>query len=120
MSTRILKINSEIQKYVSEIFQQDIHNPNINGLISVLRVDTSNDLGVSKIYISIYGAIDKDAVFKEIQHSAGYIRKELCYKMNLRKMPYLEFKLDDSYEYGNKIDKLIDKINEERGNNDSK
>ena len=53
MSTRILKINGEIQKAISEIFQQDIHNPNINGLISVVRVDTSSDLGVSKVFISI-------------------------------------------------------------------
>ena len=75
---------------------------------------------MSKIYLSIYGTQDKKSVFEEIQHSAGYIRKELCYKMDLRKMPYLEFILDDTYEYGSKIDRLIDKINEERGNNDNK
>ena len=120
MSTRILKINAEIQKYISEIFQQDIQNPNISGLISVVRVDTSNDLSISKIYLSIFGATNKDEVFNEIKHSAGFIRKELCHKMDLRKMPFLEFILDDTFEYGNKIDQLLDKINEERGNNDSK
>ena len=118
MSTRILKVNSEIQKYVSEIFREDIQNPNINGLITVVKVDTSADLGVSKIYLSIYGATDPKEVFNEILHSAGYIRKELCHKMNLRKIPYLEFKLDDTFEYGNKIDKLIDKINGEKSNDD--
>lgn len=118
MSTRILKINSEIQKYVSEIFREGLQNPKINGLITVVKVDTSADLGVSRIYLSIYGALDAKEVFNEILHSAGYIRKELCHKMDLRKMPYLEFRLDDTYEYGNKIDKLIDKINRERGNND--
>ena len=118
MSTRMLKINSEIQKSVSEIFREDIQNPNIKGLITITKVDTSADLGVSKIYLSIYGTADVKEVFNEILHSAGYIRKELCHKMNLRKIPYLEFKLDDSIEYGSKIDKLIDKINEVRGNND--
>ena len=116
MSTRVLKINSEIQKAVSEIFQQDIHNPNINGLISVVRVDTSADLSVSKIFLSIYGATSTQDVFNEILHSAGYIRKELCHKLNLRKVPFLQFMLDTSYEYGSKIDKLIEKMNEERGN----
>lgn len=118
MSTRILQVNSEIQKYVSEIIQQDLHNPNINGLITVVRVDTSNDLSVSKIYLSIFGASDKQEVFNEILHSAGYIRKELCYKLDLRKMPYLEFILDESFEYGSKMDKLFEKINEEKENND--
>ena len=114
MSTRMLKINSEIQKYVSEIFREDIQNPNITGLITITKVDTSADLGVCKIYLSIYGATDAKEVFNEILHSAGFIRKELCHKMNLRKMPYLEFKLDDTFEYGNKIDRLIDKINGEK------
>ena len=92
MSTRILKINSEIQKYISEIFREDLQNPNINGLITVVKVDTSADLGVSKIYLSIYGAKDEKEVFNEILHSAGYIRKELCHKMNLRKSERAERK----------------------------
>ena len=116
MSTRILKINSEIQKYVSEIIQQDLQNPNINGLITVVKVDTSADLSVSKIFVSIFGATDKQEVFNELKHSAGFIRKELCHKADLRKVPFLEFMLDTSYEYGSKIDKIIDKINDERGN----
>lgn len=118
MSTRILQINAEIQKYISEIIQQDLHNPNINGLITVVRVDTSSDLSVSKIYLSIFGATDKQQVFNEILHSAGYIRKELCHKADLRKVPYLEFVLDTTYEYGDKMDKLFDKINKEREDND--
>ena len=119
MSTRILKINAEIQKAVSEIIQQDLQNPNINGLISVVRVDTTADLSLCRLYLSIFGSKDPEAVYKEIQHSAGFIRKELCHRLNLRKVPFLEFLMDETIAYGAKMDKIFEKINEEREENDN-
>ena len=114
MSTRILRINSEIQKIVSEIISTELRNPLINGLISVSRVDTTNDLSISKIYITIFNADDKEEVFNQIAHSAGFIRKELGHRIDLRKTPYLEFILDESLDYSNQIEEVIQKINEKR------
>lgn len=114
MGNRILVINSEIQKAVSEIINYELKNPNINGIISVLRVNTTSDLDYCKIYISIYNAEDAENVFNQIKHSAGFIRKELTNRVKLRKVPYLEFILDDSIEYSERINDVIDKIQEER------
>ena len=63
MNNRILKINSEIQKYISEIIQSELKNPNINGIISVTKVNTTNDLSISKIYLRIFNATDQQYVF---------------------------------------------------------
>lgn len=114
MNNRILKINSEIQKYISEIIHSELKNPNINGIISVVKVDTTNDLSISKVYLRIFNATDTQEVFNQILHSAGFIRKSLCSKLDIRKVPFLEFYLDDSIEYFEKIEGLIDKINDER------
>lgn len=112
MSNRILKINSEIQKIISEVFTYDIKNPNITGIITVTRVDTTNDLSLSRVYVSIFTPQgNKNDVFNEILHSAGYIRKVVCEKLDIRKVPYLEFRLDDSLDYSDHIDKVIDDIN---------
>ena len=54
MSERILRVNSEIQKAISYIIQTEIKNPLIKGLITVTKVDTTNDLDQSKVYLSIY------------------------------------------------------------------
>ena len=118
-STRILKINGEIQKYLSELLTYEMKNPLIKGIISVTRVDTTNDLSLSKVYVSIFTPNgDKKEVFNQICHSAGFLRRELCERIDLRKVPYLEFILDDSLEYGQRIDEVIDKINDERDNNE--
>ena len=112
---RILKINSEIEKAISEIITYELKNPAITGIISVTKVDTTNDLEYCKVYISIFTPNgDKEDVFNQIKHSAGFIRKELCNKVDLRKVPYLTFYLDDSFEYGNKIESKLDEIEKSR------
>jgi len=114
MSNRINIINAEIQKAVSEIITYELQNPLITGIVSVTKVDTTNDLDYSKIYISILTKDNKEDVFNQIKHSAGYIRKTLSQKIDLRKTPYLQFYLDESSDYGQRIDEVINMINEER------
>ena len=114
MSERILRVNSEIQKAISSIIATELKNPVIKGLITVTKVDTTNDLDQSKIYLSIFEEQTREDVFNAIKHSAGFIRRELARMVDLRKVPFLTFYLDDSYDYGQKIEEAINKINQER------
>lgn len=114
MSERILRVNSEIQKAISYIIQNEIKNPKIRGLITVTKVDTTADLDQSKIYLSIFEEDTREEVFNQIKHSAGFIRRELAKAVDLRKVPFLTFYLDTSYEYGSKIEETINRINRER------
>jgi len=114
MSERILRVNSEIQKAISYIISNEIKNPLIKGLITVTKVDTTNDLDQCKVYLSIFDEKTRDEVFAQIKHSAGFIRRELAHSVDLRKVPFLTFFLDTSYEYGNKIEETIAKINNEK------
>ena len=50
---------------------------------------------------------DREEVFNQIKHSASFIRRELASMVDLRKMPYLQFYLDNSIEQHDNIDKLI-------------
>lgn len=115
MSNRILSINSEIQKSLSIIIS-NLKNPLIQGIISVTKVDTTADLEQSKVYLTIFDDATREEVFNQIKHSAGFIRKELARSINLRKVPYLTFYLDDSFEYAKKIEDTLSRINESRNN----
>lgn len=114
MGNRINIINAEIQRTLSEIIQYELSNPEVSGIITVTKVETTSDLEYSKVFISVFSAKDKDKVFNQIKHSAGFIRKTLSQKINLRKTPYLQFYLDNSQEYGQKIDQVINKINNDK------
>ena len=115
MSKRIKQINGEIQRYLSEIITYDLKNPAIaGGIISVVKVDTTNDLSLSKIYLSVFNKQQEEEVLNQIKHSATYIRKELAQKLDIRKVPYLEFYIDKSAQYKSEIDTLLEKIKEEK------
>lgn len=116
MSERILRVNSEIQKAISYIISNELKNPLIKGLITVTKVDTTTDLDQSKIYLSIFDEETREEVFNQIKHSAGFIRRELARAVDLRKVPFLTFHLDTSYDYGQKIEETIAKINSENNN----
>ena len=114
MSERILRVNSEIQKAISHIISYEIKNPLIKGLITVTKVDTTNDLDQSKVYLSIYEEETREEVFNQIKHSAGFIRRELAKAVDLRKVPFLTFYLDDSYNYSENIENKLEEIEKSR------
>ena len=116
-SVRMAKINAQIQRDLSTIISE-LNNPELeNTIVSVLRVETSNDLFVSKVYLSILGdSQKKDRTMAIINNAKGFIRRELAHKTIIRTVPDLVFILDESLEYSENINKIIDQISGE--NND--
>ena len=119
---RLDRVNSEIKKSISNIISQQIRDPRVNGLITVVSVDTSNDLSHSKVsvdtsndlshskvLVSIYASDKRQEMssFNALQHSAGFIRKNLAKMVDLRIVPELHFKLDHGYEESEKMDRLL-------------
>ena len=110
---RLARVNSEIKKALAQILAEDIQDPRITGLISIMDVDTSNDLSHCKVLVSIYSPTraDVNETFRTLEHSKSYIRKLLAAKVDLRITPELHFKLDDEFEINEKMSKLIDSLN---------
>ena len=109
---RMEQVNSELQKTLSEIINNDLKNPIIDDeVISVTGVNTSSDLSQAKVYISILGNDDKkEKVFNEIKASKSFIRKSIASKVNLRKTPELLFFIDNSLDNGAKIMSILDDL----------
>jgi len=106
MTLKAEKIAGIIQKEISEIIQFSLKDPKI-GFITV-----TNDLSIAKIYVSFLGQKPREeAGMKALDRSRGYLRSELAKRMTIRKVPELIFKLDDSLERGNKIERIISEIN---------
>lgn len=116
-ANRIDKINSELKKEIYTAITRKIKNPLITEMCSVLDVETSKDLSYAKVYISIFSvnAEKKQTTFNAILSDAKKIRHELAVSLRMRTVPELHFVLDDTMEYGDKMDKLLNKI--EKGEN---
>lgn len=109
-NNRLNRIDEEYRKTLSQIIDRDLKNPNITGMISVTKVKVTNDLKYAKVYVSILNSKDVKETLEGLKKSAGFIRSELAKKVNLRNTPELTFEIDDSLEYGAKIDSILKDI----------
>ena len=108
------RLNGEFQKEIYEIISRRLKNPLITEMFSILRVDCSSDLSYAKVYVSVYSKDEnkKKITFDAIKADAKKIRFELAKVIRARTVPELNFVLDDSMEYGDKMDKLFKQINQ--------
>lgn len=107
---RIGRIDEEYRKEISHIIGYELKNPNVTGLISVTKVKVTTDLKYARVYVSILNSKNIKDTLAGLKKSSGYIRSELAKRVNLRNTPELIFELDDSMEYGAKIDSILKDI----------
>ena len=107
---RLGRIEEQYRKELSQIVGYELKNPNVTGLISVTKAKVSNDLKYAKVYVSILNAKNLKDTLAGLKKSSGFIRSELAKRVNLRNTPELVFELDDSLEYGAKIDTILKEI----------
>ena len=112
MNVKIERINRMIMEEVSKILMLEIKDENIK-FVTVTDCDTSNDLSYAKIYVTVLEEDKKEETLKALNKASSFIRSELAKRIEIRNIPELKFYYDESISYGEKIDKIIDKINEE-------
>ena len=114
------RINDEMKKELSLVLRE-VKDPRLSGaFISVTAVEVTADLKYAKVYYSAMMG-DKAEVAKGLKSCAGYIRREIAQRLNLRMTPEFSFFEDRSIEHGAHISKLLNGIEitpEEEGEND--
>ncbi|WP_346855990.1 30S ribosome-binding factor RbfA [uncultured Draconibacterium sp.] len=109
-STRQNKIARLIQREMADILLK-INKTHFTGkLISVSVVRITKDLGIARVYLSIFPSEFAEEILKDLTAINKQLRGELGRKVgkSLRVIPNLEFYIDDSLDYIEKIDKLLD------------
>ena len=109
-TTRLNKISRLIQKELGDIFQKSAQ-PMHGTLISVTVVRVSADLGVARVYLSIFPSDKANELLENIKNNVKAIRYELGQRIHtqVRIIPELTFFIDDSLDYIENIDKLLKK-----------
>ncbi len=108
-TTRQQKYNRLFQKEIGELFQKEGFNFFGKAFVTVTNVRVSPDLGIAKIYLSIFGSKDPNQVMEQIEKHNKEIRKQFgnSIRHQARIVPELKFFLDDSLDYVEKIEKLL-------------
>lgn len=108
-TTRQQKVAKQIQKDISDIFIKEAAALMRGAMVSVTTVRVSPDLGFAKIYVSVFPFSKGDEMLAILDKNNWLIRKALGTRMKnqLRVIPEIAFHLDDSLEYVENIDKLL-------------
>mgnify|MGYP002509324588 CR=1 FL=1 len=110
-STRQQKIARLLQRDIAEIVQKEMADATRGSLVTITMVRVSPDLSIARAYLSIFPSDKAQILLESINKSAKTIRYDLAQKVRyqLRKTPELFFHIDDSLDYIEHIDNLLNK-----------
>lgn len=109
-NNRQKKIAGILQQDLAEVLQAELNTGGVKGIIiSVSKVKVTTDLSIAKAYLSIFPNDKAKVLIEEIRTKTPLIKHELAQrtKHQLRRMPQLEFFIDDSLEYMDRIDRSL-------------
>ena len=110
LSRRTVQVNGLIRQTLSDLLNQ-ANDPRIKTLVSVTEVMTSPDLGQARVYVSAMGTEkERKEILKVLVGASGFLRRELGKRLEIKKVPALEFIPDQSLEAGGRLLRLIDKV----------
>ena len=110
LSIKIERLNHKFAIEISNIIREEMKDERIN-FVTITDVDITNDLSHAKVYITVLNDSERESTLKALNNSRGFIEIELSKRVEIRKMPELKFVYDESIEYGNNIENIIERIN---------
>ncbi|MGI6548864.1 MAG: 30S ribosome-binding factor RbfA [Syntrophomonadales bacterium] len=117
---RLDRLSEEIRREISAILAEDVKDPRLS-MVSVTRIEVSNDLGSARVLISVLGDEKKqEEAMQALERARGFVRTELSNRIRLRQTPEISFKLDKSIEHGIRISTIIDKLKNDGSSNGEK
>ena len=107
---RQMKVARLLQRDLGEIFQRESRGKFGGAMITVTKVNITKDMSIARVYVSLFATKDKEALLLVIRKHTVEIRFQLGKRIKdqVRQIPELEFFLDDSLDYIESIEKLLD------------
>ena len=111
-SQRQLRVGEELRHLISNVLLRESFYDHIieNNTITITEVNVSPDLKNAKVYIMPLGGENKLEVLDSLNKSNGRIKKLISSNINLRQIPKLQFKIDETFEYAKNIENILQKI----------
>lgn len=104
---RIDRISEEVRREVDRILREDVRDPRVTGTWSITRAEVTRDLRYAKIRISMLEEELRAPMLRALKSAAGFVRRELSRKLNLRYTPELLFENDENIAYGVHISEIL-------------
>ena len=111
-NVKLERIASSITRELSEIFFEEVSNSILKN-VTIIDTRVTNDLSLAKVYYTFMGNFDKQQITDELKKASSFLRCELAKRLDIRNTPELRFVYDESTEYGEHIEEIIEEIKSE-------
>ncbi|MYL33187.1 30S ribosome-binding factor RbfA [Pontibacillus yanchengensis] len=109
---RANRVGEQMKKELGDIIGRKMKDPRI-GFVTVTEVKVTGDLQQAKVYISVLGdEKQKHDSLLGLAKAKGFIRSEIGKRIRLRKTPEIMFEFDEAIEHGNRIEAIIQDLND--------
>lgn len=109
---RSQRVSRLLKEELADIVMNRVKDPRL-GFLTVTGVDLTADLKLARVYVSVLKEEEREAALAALGTARSFIRSELGQRLRMKSIPELDFRLDASVDYGNRIDKLLKKLREE-------
>ena len=111
MSRRTERVNDLIRDELSELLLREVRDPRLGVLISITRVEVAPDLSNARVFVSVMGdEAEQDAAMKALNAAAAFFHRELKKRVELRRVPFLTFRIDTSIAKGAEVLSLLNEV----------
>ena len=104
---RIDRISEEVRREIDKIIREDVRDPRVGGMFSIVRCEVTRDLKFCKVRVSVLENDKREPMIAALKNAAGFIRRELGHRVQLRYTPELIFELDTNIEYAARINEIL-------------
>jgi ribosome-binding factor A len=109
------RVGEEIAHEINAMLAGELKDPRLEGMVVVSEVRVQQDMKHARVFINMQGSAKEQAdAIKALEHAAGFIRRELIERLQLRRLPELHFTLDHSQEYTERIDQLLKEMKKDK------
>ena len=116
MSQRTDRLDSQIQQELMDLLQREMKDPRV-GFATITRVETARDLGHARVWVSVYGTDEDQArSLDALRDATPWLRRRLGERLQIRHVPQLTVRRDESIESGDRVLRILREIEDERGN----
>jgi len=100
-----------MREEIADIIMKKVKDPRL-GFVTVTGVDITDDLKMAKVFVSVLREQEKETTMAILNAAKSFIRSEVAKRVRMKFIPSLEFRIDESIERGDRIDRLLKEIKE--------
>ena len=110
------RVGEEIAHEINAMLVGELKDPRLEGFICVSEVRVQPDMKHARVFVTVRteSAKERSNAIKALEHAAGYIRRELIERLQVRRLPDLHFTLDLSEERVERIEQLLKQMKAEK------